>query len=217
MVRLPFGLLQNAGVTRRMLLVFTILSAGLNGLVTASVGAWLAQKYASSQQRRDAVNGLSQLLYERRIKAGMVVSSLRRGAELDEVKDRKRGYDAAYVDWNKNIRQNLFMICEVMGESQFSDLEQDFENLLIASLAQIDSCLTRAYDQRIALQDPKPQLESCKMAEHYQLTLDCGAAFTNELYKLTRISLMPFQGASGSDRNLARARINKACTRAAAP
>jgi hypothetical protein len=217
MIRLPFGLLQDASVTRRMLFVFTLLSAGLNGLVTASVGAWLAQKYASTQQRREAVNGLSSLLYERRIKAGMVVSSMRRNAELDEIKDRKRSYDATYVDWNKNIRQNLFMIREVMGETQFSDLEQDFENLLIAPLSQMDACLTRAYDQRIALQDPKPQLETCKMADLYQLTLDCGAAFTNELYKLTRIKLLPFQGASGTDRNLARARINKACARAPAP
>jgi hypothetical protein len=213
MVRLPFRLIREAGVTRRVLLTFTLLSAGLNGLVTASVGAWLAQKYATSQQRRDAVNGLSTLLYERRIKAGMVVSSLRRNAELEEIKERKRAYDAAFVDWNKHIRQNLFMIREVMGEGQFSDLEQEFETLVIAPLSQMDACLTRAYDQRVANQDPKPHLDTCRMAELYQSTLDCGASFTNELYKLTRIRLLPFQGPSGTDRNDARMRITRACNR----
>ena len=198
MVRLPFGLLRDAAMTRRVLLMFTLLSAGINGLVTASVGAWLAQKYSTSQQRREAVGGLS---------------SLRRGADLDEVRERKRGYDGAYVDWNKSVRQNLFAIREVMGETQFSDLEQDFETLLVAPLAQIDACLTRAYDRRLKSEDPKPDLEACRMVEIYQLTLDCGAAFTNELYKLTRIRLLPFQGASGTDRNLARARIHKSRTR----
>ena len=217
MVRLPFGLLRDAAMTRRVLLMFTLLSAGINGLVTASVGAWLAQKYSTSQQRREAVGGLSTLLYERRIRAGLVVSSLRRGADLDEVRERKRGYDGAYVDWNKSVRQNLFAIRKVMGETQFSDLEQDFETLLVAPLAQIDGCLTRAYDRRLKSEDPKPDLEACRMAEIYQLTLACGAAFTTELYKLTRIRLLPFQGASGTDRNLARARIHKSCTRAPMP
>ena len=217
MVRLPFRLLQDAALTRRLLLTFTLLSAGINGLVTASVGAWLAQKYAATQQRREAVGSLSSLLYERRIRGGMVVSSLRRGADVDEIKERKRNYDAAFVDWNKNIRQNLFVIREVMGETKISDLERDFEELLIAPMSKIDACLTRTYDMRMAGQDPRPDLEACKMADLYQLTLDCGSTFTNELYKLTRISLLPFQGASGTDRNLSRALIHKGCTQAPVP
>jgi hypothetical protein len=213
MPRMPFRLITEAGVTRQTLLVFTVVSAVLNGMVTASVGAWLAHSYATAQSRRTAINGLSGLLYDRRIKAGLVVSALRRNAEIDEIRHRKRGYDEAYVDWNKNLRQNLFAIREVMGESAFSQLEQDFEKYLVDPLSKIDGCLTRAYDLKMAAQDPLKELEACKMADLYQLTLDCGASFTNELYKLTSISLLPFTGPREPERAAARARIGKACAR----
>ena len=215
MARIPLSLFQDGRTSRQTLLIFTLLSAIINGLVTASVGAWLAQKYNAAQTRRASINGLSTLLYERRIKAGLVVSSLRRNAELDEIRHRKRGYDEVYVDWNKNLRQNLFAIREVMGEDEFSMLEQDFEKYIVTPFSRIDACLTRAYDQKMAAADPLPQLETCRMADMYQLTLDCGASFTNELYKLTRVRLMPFSGATEIDRRAARARISKVCDRPA--
>ncbi len=62
----------------------------INGLVTASVGAWLAQKYSAAQTRRQSINAISALYYDRRIKAGMVVSAIRRNADLDELRYRKR-------------------------------------------------------------------------------------------------------------------------------
>ncbi len=214
MPRLPFRLITEAGVTRQTLLAFTIVSAVLNGLVTASVGSWLAHSYSTAQTRRASINGLSALLYDRRTKAGLVVSSLRRNAEMEEIRHRKRGYDEAYVDWNKNLRQNLFAIREVMGESAFTSLEQDFEKYLVDPLSKMDGCVTRAYDLKITGQDALKELETCRMADLYQLTLDCGASFTNELYKLTNVSLLPFSGPRELDRAAARARIGKACARA---
>jgi hypothetical protein len=221
MGKLPLGLLQAAstetGVSRRILVAFALASAVVNGMVTASVGAWLAQKYAAAQSRQHAIQSMSGLIYERRTKAGMVVSSIRRGADLEEVRHRKRSYDETYIDWNKNIRTNLFAIREAMGERGFSSLEQDFENLLVAPLAQMDACLTRAYDLKIAGLDALPQLETCQMATLYQQTLDCGATFSNELYKLTRIHLLPFTGPNAGDQVLAKARIEHGCQRPILP
>lgn len=221
MGKLPLGLLSAAtketGTSRRLLLIFAIVSAIINGMVTASVGAWLAQKYAVAQGRQHAIQSLSTLFYERRTKAGMVVSSIRRGADIDEMRHRKRSYDEAYVDWNKNIRLNLFAIREAMGERAFSSLEQDFENQLVAPLAEMDSCLTRAYDLKISGKDALPQLEACQMATLYQLTLDCGATFTNELYKLTSVRLLPFTGPTVGDQILAKARIDHGCKRPILP
>lgn len=213
MVRLPLRLITEAGVTRQTLLIFTLVSAICNGLVSASVGAWLTHNYATAQTRRGAINGLSSLLYERRTKAGLVVSSLRRGSEPEELRLRKRSYDEAYVDWNKSLRPNLFAIREVMGERAFTALEQDFEKYVVEPLSKIDGCMTRAYDLKLTGQDPVKELETCKMAALYQLTLDCGASFTNELYKLTRVSLLPFMGPSEPERAAARARISKSCDR----
>ena len=212
-VRLPLRLITEAGVTRQTLLVFTIVSAIFNGMVTASVGAWLAHSYATAQTRRASITGLSTLLYDRRAKAGMVVSTLRRNGELDELRIRKRGYDEAYLDWNKGLRPNMFAIREVMGESAFTALEQDFEKYLVDPLSKVDACLTRAYDMKIGGQDAVKELETCRMASLYQLLLDCGASFTNELYKLTRVSVLPFSGPNEAERAAARARISKSCDR----
>ena len=213
MVRLPYRLITEAGVTRQTLLVFMIISAILNGMVTATVGAWLAHSYSVAQTQRTSINGLSTLLYDRRAKAGMVASSLRRNGELDELKLRKRSYDEAYVEWNKSLRPNLFAIREVMGEQAYTELEQDFEKYVIDPLSKMDGCITRAYDAKITGQDALKELEVCKMAQLYQLTLDCGASFTNELYKLTRVALFPYSGPREPERAAARARISKSCDR----
>ena len=210
-------LLKSARLTRRQLILFALASAAINGLVTASIGAWLAQTYARATQRQEAIKLMSNLIYERRTRAGMVVSSLRRLADTEELKHRKRLYDEVYVDWNKNVRLNLFVIREVMGEKALSVFEQDFEELLVRPLSQIDNCLTSAYDLKLAGKEPLPILEICQMAMLHQLVLDCGATFTNEVYKLTRLSFLPTWRTTGEDRDQARARIQKGCARPALP
>jgi hypothetical protein len=213
MVRLPFALFNDSGVTRQTLFAFTLASAVINGLVTASVGAWLAQKYSAIQTQRQSINAIAAMYYDRRIKAGMVVSSLRRGAELEEVRQRKRSYDESFVDWNRNIRQNLFAIREVLGDRDITAFETDFQALLVAPLAQLDLCLTKAYDKKVAGQDPLPEFALCRWTDLYQLTLDCGSAYTDELYKMTRITFSPWGNQLGAaELSQARQRFNKTCS-----
>ena len=131
MSKYGLGLIRAARLTRRQLIVFALTSAVINGIVTACVGAWLAQTYATQQARRKSVEALANLIYERRTRAGMVVSSMRRNAPADEVQFRKRAYDEAYVDWNKNILLNLFVIREVGGDMKFAGLEKSFEDDLV--------------------------------------------------------------------------------------
>jgi hypothetical protein len=206
-----YGLARLARLTRRQMIAFALISAAINGVMTATVGTWLAHTYSKSQQHRQAIEKLSALVYERRIRAGMVVSSLRRKAELDEVKTRKAAYDEVFVEWNKNVRTALFSIRDVMVEDRLSSLERDFEDHLVGRLARIDGCLTRAYDARIGGGDPLPVLDDCRMVEVYQETLDCGASFLNELFVLAGISVIPFMGPSRDAREQARGRILKAC------
>lgn len=214
MVSAPRSLLKYARLTRRQLIAFALASAVLNGIITASVGAWLGQTYAKYQARRQSIETLVHLVYERRTRAGMVASSLRRGADIDEIRFRKRAYDEAYVDWNKNVMQNIFAIREVTGEHQISGLEKYYEDGLVAAMADADRCLTKAYDARIANADPKPELENCKMSVLHQFVLDCGATFTNELYKLTKLSFIPF-ASSDAARAKSESRIAAACKRPA--
>jgi uncharacterized membrane protein YccF (DUF307 family) len=209
-----FRLLRSARLTRQQLIIFALVSAILNGIVTACVGAWLAQTYATQQSRRKSVESIANLIYDRRTRAGMVVSSLRRNAPLDEIQFRKRAYDEAYVDWNKNILLNLFVIREVGGDLKFTSLERMFEDNLVAAMADVDRCLTTAYDRKLAGDDPVPILETCRMAELHQFVLDCGATFTDELYKLTKLSFRPFSNARAERKRIAEANIKANCTRA---
>ncbi len=206
------GLLARASLTRRQLIAFALLSAVLNGIITASVGAWLGQTYARYQSRRQSIESLVHLVYERRTRAGMVSSALRRGADLDEVRFRKRAYDEAYVEWNKNIMQNIFAIREVTGEHMISTLEGQFQDGLVAAMSDVDRCLTKAYDARLANNDPKIELDACHMAELHLFVLDCGATFTNELYKLTKLTFIPVSGPAKEGREISEKRIKGACT-----
>jgi hypothetical protein len=147
----------------------------------------------------------------------MVVSSMRRNAALDEIQFRKRAYDEAYVDWNKNILLNLFVIREVGGDMKFAGLEKTFEDELVASMADVDRCLTKAYDRKLAGEEVVPMLDACQMAQLHQFILDCGATFTDELYKLTRLSFSPFSNAKAERKRLAEINIKANCTRPPEP
>jgi len=208
-----FRLLRSAELTRQQLIIFALISAILNGIVTAGVGAWLAQTYATQQTRRKSIEAIANLIYDRRTRAGMVVSSMRRNAPLDEIQFRKRAYDEAYVDWNKNILLNLFVIREVGGDFQFTALEHMFEDNLVAAMADVDRCLTTAYDSKLAGSNPVPILDTCRMAELHQFVLDCGATFTDELDKLTSFSFAPFSHGLAERKRLVEANIKANCTR----
>lgn len=209
------GLLRYARLTRRQLIVFALASAMLNGIVTASVGAWLAQTYSSHETRRQSIETISNLLYARRTRAGMVASSIRRGADIEEVRERKRAYDEAFAAWNTQIRRNLFVIRDVMGSGGQAKIEQDFEDTLIAAMADVDRCLTAAYDKQIASRDGAPVLAACNMPLLHQFVLDCGSSFMNEMDKLSRLSFLPFSSAKSQEKAIAEARIRKACVRPA--
>ncbi len=210
-----FGLVRLARLSRRQLIAFALVSAVVNGIVTALVGAWLAQTYNGYHSRRQSVESIASLFYARRTRAGMVVSALRRNADEQEVRDRKRAYDEAYVEWNTNIRRNLFVIREVMGAKELANLEQVFEDSLVGALADMDRCLTKAYDERMAARSPLPVLEACRMPEVYQFALDCGAAFTNELHKMSQLTFLPFT-VSKDALTKAEMRVKRDCTRPAA-
>jgi uncharacterized membrane protein YccF (DUF307 family) len=212
MSKYGMGLIRSARLTRRQLILFALISAVLNGVVTACVGTWLAQTYATQQSRRKSVEALAHLIYERRTRAGMVVSAMRRNAALDEIQYRKRAYDEAYVDWNKNILLNLFVIREVGGELKFATLEKMFEDELVAAMADVDRCLTKAYDRKLAGGEVVPVFDDCRMGQLHQFILDCGATFTDELYKLTRLSFVPFSNAKAERKRLAEVNIKANCT-----
>ncbi len=109
--------------------------------------------------------------------------------------------------------QNIFAIREVTGEHLISGLEKYYEDGLVAAMADVDRCLTKAYDTRLANGDPKAEFDKCRMSETHQFVLDCGATFTNELYKLTKLSFMPFATRGVEGRETSERRIKASCVR----
>lgn len=213
----PLRLLRESGIMRHYLVVFALLTAMLNGIVTASVGAWLGQTYANHLARREAVQGIADLVYERRARAGLVVSSLRRNADIEELRHRKRGYDDVFVEWNKRIQNNILQIRDLIGAKDAAGIEEVLQGGLVPALSEMDACLTKGYDVRIAGQDPMLIVDGCQFQVLHQFALDCAKGVTDELFGLTRLSLSPFAGNSRRQVADADTRARAACTRSPAP
>lgn len=162
-----------------------------------------------AETRRAAIQTLSRFIYERRVRAELLASALRRNAakpvaaSVDELVKRKQLYDEAYVAWNANHQANLFLVRQVLGAKDYSDFESVVEFRLVKRVfAPLDACLTRAYDRAIRGGDPRPELETCRTPELLQRALDCGYAITDELFKLA---------GAGGDAGQARSIVNERC------
>ncbi len=168
---------------------------GVGFLLTGVIGTLLSNYYSNKQferekfleitnTRRSAIQSFASLIYLRLSRADMLTSSLKRSAPLEEVKDRKKLYDDAYVSWNSNLQANLFLIRSVIEAKGYSDFEGHVEFRLTPILTKVDACLTQAYDQKLKNVNPKKVLESCKLKDILNLSQDCSYAITDGLFKI---------------------------------
>lgn len=139
---------------------------------------------ARSEARQAAVQSLSRFIYERRVRAELLASSLRRNVSLDEIMQRKRQYDEAYVLWNTNHQANLLLIRQMVGDTYYTEFESLLEFHLVGRILKpLDQCLTAAYDARLTNAKSSGLLEQCSASVLIQRALDCGYAFTDELFR----------------------------------
>jgi hypothetical protein len=100
-----------------------------------------------------------------------------------EVIERKRAYDAAYVEWNANSQAIPLRARSTIMQPVYSRIENVIEESLVQRIfTPIDSCLTQAFDITIRNGDALPILENCNIRAVLQSALDCGSAITNGLY-----------------------------------
>ena len=141
---------------------------------------------ARSEQRQNAVQSISRSIYERRSRAELLASALRRNVTLEEIVERKKLYDEAYVRWNTNHQANLLLVRQLLEEKRYSEFEALLEFHLAANIfAPLDQCLTAAYDRRLGGVAGSATLEQCSARQLIQRALDCAYAFTDELFKLS--------------------------------
>jgi hypothetical protein len=146
---------------------------------------------ASRQRAIESVRVITDLLYERRTRGIMLTSSITRGADLEEIKDRKKSYDDVFVRYNSTLQSNLFRIREMLHSSDYTYLEAILEGPIRNLFAAEDACLTSSFD---AVVSPNPLVKATAkdvllkcpfkdnntepIARLHQAILDCDYAFT---------------------------------------
>ena len=151
-----------------------------------------------SAAREAALQSYAKLIYERRVRAELLASSLVRHARSPtadsrtELIERKRQYDEAYASWNAHLLANLLLVRQIVDPGAYTYFEQLVEFRLSKLMSELDQCLTTAYDVAIRSQDPRPTLATCEPRKLLDQTLDCGYTIVDELYKISgSISTVP--------------------------
>lgn len=156
--------------------------------------------FAARQRAADSVKTITDLIFERGFRAQMIVSSIKRNADEDEIKQRKKDYDAIFVRYNSTIQSNLFRVREMFHTTEYTDFERLFEGPLRRLLVAQDRCTTSAYDYAISIDESKRAstqdilshcLESNQEADitsMWESIQQCEYAFTNALFRIVEQS-----------------------------
>ncbi len=146
----------------------------------------------ATEVRKSSAQEFSRFIYERRVRAELLASALRRHStdpneiSFKEVHTRKRDYDQAYASWNKNNLANLLAVRTILEIDEYSRLENLIEFRLVGgAFRPLDHCLTAAYDAAIRENNARKILEDCDVSGLLQVALDCGYAISDELYRLS--------------------------------
>ncbi|HEX8212140.1 MAG TPA: hypothetical protein VF584_18330 [Longimicrobium sp.] len=106
----------------------------------------------TSEARLMAVQSFSAQLEERRVRAELLLSALRRNLDLPELMARRAAYVQAYVEWEKHRQSNLLTVRRVTDASEQSPYEVPLSKL--GDLQRlVDEQLTAAYDRRLQRRD----------------------------------------------------------------
>jgi hypothetical protein len=157
-----------------------------------------------------AVSDMSDLVNERRERAALVISAIRRTAPESEINARKLAYDEAYIRWNAKMPGDLLRIRAGLGLLYRSSYERyidgltNFNILLYGTdaskllhgqqiqpnpglLSIMDTCLTQASDAyRLDSFKISPAtlaiISNCKFYKAYSQTISCFSMISESLY-----------------------------------
>jgi hypothetical protein len=126
----------------------------------------------------------------------MIVSSIRRKADVTEIKERKKDYDVVFVRYNSTIQSNLFRVREMFRTTEYTAFERLLEEPVRDLLVAQDSCVTSAYDKAIS-SDESTMLSAADILAHcpgdgrlesfaniWHVIQDCEYAYTNALFQI---------------------------------
>lgn len=174
-----------------------LLSFVLSGVIASLIGYGLALRAeadraaeADRRLRIAAARDFAELIGERRTRAALVASALRRRADTDELRHRKRAYDEAYLRWNVRIQSAMLQVRELVDAPDYSRIETVIEErLVVRLLSPADACLTDGYDAAIAGRGGAAAWDGCEGDRLRRQTRICGVAITDAIHALSRATL----------------------------
>ena len=132
----------------------------------------------SSQLRAtESVNAITEILYERRIRARFVQRSVSRHAPIEELKDRKKAYDDVVIKYNTELQSNSFRVRQVFNGGNYKYLQYILITTITNLFSALDDCTTSAYDAAISSDAAKRPsaamiIADCKQGSMSTLTSD---------------------------------------------
>jgi hypothetical protein len=140
------------------------------------------------QQERDRVaegsalaRDVATLIYERRTRASLLYASLKRNAEVEELKQRKGAYDKAYAEWNAQLQAKSLSIRSLTRSPEYTEIESYIQYGLTPHLAAIDAFVTAAYDSRLRHLTAPVALDTVAVDAHLQAALNCAYVISQTL------------------------------------
>ncbi|HET8548505.1 MAG TPA: hypothetical protein VFL57_10895 [Bryobacteraceae bacterium] len=164
-----------------------VLAGAAYWLIASAQGRQATAESAAARREAaiQAITALSDSIYLRYIRAGMLKSALTRGAAPDEVRRRKELYDESLVSHESHTAGRQLVFRDAIDQQAYAVYEKHYINGLKPRINVVDTLLTELTDEY--LHNPKqPIMRDSPKAEHldvvYRQVLDCNWGVTNWLF-----------------------------------
>jgi hypothetical protein len=127
--------------------------------------------------RKQAIQQFSRLNEARKVRAEIMLKTLRGDSNDDAVKTARQEYEKAYVDWSVERPSTLLLFRDLLSSENYQLVETRFtESLMGKIFSPIRLCLTTSLghgNDRAAVQRT---LEACRIDELLELSSTCSLA-----------------------------------------
>jgi hypothetical protein len=138
-------------------------------------------------EKKQAIQQFSKLNETRKVRAEMMLASLRKHSNDEELKSARQEYDKAYVAWSIERPGMLLLFRELLSSENYQLIESRFKDSLMGKIFNpMRLCLTTAIDlgdNRVAV---NKTLEACRIDELLDLSSTCGLALASAVSDLAR-------------------------------
>jgi hypothetical protein len=138
-------------------------------------------------EKKQAIQQFSKLNETRKVRAEMMLASLRKHSNDEELKSARQEYDKAYIAWSIERPGMLLLFRELLSSENYQLIESRFKDSLMGKIFNpMRLCLTTAIDlgdNRVAV---NKTLEACRIDELLDLSSTCGLALASAVSDLAR-------------------------------